>query len=235
MAKKPLGEPQAPPGPQYEFFDVLQRYVRRYGNKSLAELVSEGNIYCTRQALHRALVGPKLPSRKLVHEIVRAVNCTIEEAETVLSAYDAACNDQLAHKRRADRETAAEKDQRSLTPHVSMTGHAAQDLNAFLHDLYLAAGRPSLREIENHASRLNPAVRMSKTTIHGWLTSKTIPMEFASLEVLIQILTQSASRLGVRPPLDSIEAAKRLWVRAVTERQSTRMSAGSPSGPSPKK
>ncbi|WP_406321829.1 hypothetical protein [Streptomyces sp. NBC_00519] len=230
--KKPLREPQAPPGPQHDFFDLLQRYVRRYGNKSLADLVSEGNIYCTRQALHRALVGPKLPSRKLVSEIVRAVNCTAGEEETVLSAYDAACDDQLEQSRRTERKAATVEPGRPALPHDSFSvARAERQFAQTLRELHVQAGSPPLRLLEQRGALDDPSVRLRPSTVSDWLNGKSIPSSGPAFRTLIRVLNELAGPQG--RPLEMREAEMLRTAAAAGRRggsEPPRMSAGSGTG-----
>ncbi|WP_448329965.1 hypothetical protein [Streptomyces sp. DSM 41534] len=66
--KRRIGEPKVPKGPQYEFFQLMQRHVLHQGDKSLAALSKESGW--SRQTWHKALRGPELPNRDLVKALV---------------------------------------------------------------------------------------------------------------------------------------------------------------------
>ncbi|MDQ1047378.1 hypothetical protein [Streptomyces sp. V4I2] len=66
--KRRIGKPQAPKGPQYVFFELMQRHVLNQGDKSLATLSKESGW--SRQTWHKALRGPELPNRDLVKALV---------------------------------------------------------------------------------------------------------------------------------------------------------------------
>ncbi|MFD9944135.1 hypothetical protein ACFWYW_27370 [Nonomuraea sp. NPDC059023] len=102
MPKKPLGEPKAPYGPQYDFFDLLQRTIRRHDDPSLRELGL--TVHRSRAVIHRYVLGPKLPSRDLLDRLLRALSCTEEETEAVNAGYAAAYEDQIRRRRAAPRD-----------------------------------------------------------------------------------------------------------------------------------
>jgi hypothetical protein len=96
MAKKPLGEPRALYGSaEYEFFDLLQRLVRRHGDLPVRAIAARAELHCTAQVLHRALVGPSLPSTRLIDEFLDALKCSNEERATVISAFELAREQQI--------------------------------------------------------------------------------------------------------------------------------------------
>ncbi|GAA2301781.1 hypothetical protein GCM10010234_50870 [Streptomyces hawaiiensis] len=192
MAKKPLKAPDAAAGPQYDFFDLLQRLVRSHGNSSLADLVRNTGLYCSRQALHRALVGPKLPSRKLVIELVRCLGCTDAEEKEALHAYDSACADQIDQKRGGRVAVAGSEADRDMFARV-------------LHDLYEAAGRPSMRMIERMARANDPEVPMSVSSLSDWISGRTIPRDPRSVRMLAAVLRKQAERLGL--PMEEVVAS----------------------------
>ncbi|MEW1866544.1 hypothetical protein AB0399_40280 [Streptomyces sp. NPDC088194] len=66
--KRRVGSPQVPAGPQYAFFELMQRHVLNQGDKSLALLSKESGW--SRQTWHKALRGPQLPNRDLVRALV---------------------------------------------------------------------------------------------------------------------------------------------------------------------
>ncbi|MFJ4981491.1 hypothetical protein ACIP6X_40305 [Streptomyces coeruleorubidus] len=66
--KRRIGEPQVPKGPQYAFFELMQRHVLNQGDRSLAALSKESGW--SRQTWHKALRGPELPNRDLVKALV---------------------------------------------------------------------------------------------------------------------------------------------------------------------
>ncbi|MBM7169110.1 hypothetical protein JQK87_11920 [Streptomyces sp. G44] len=66
--KRRIGEPKVPKGPQYTFFNLMQRHVLEQGDKSLAALSKESGW--SRQTWHKALRGPELPNRDLVRALV---------------------------------------------------------------------------------------------------------------------------------------------------------------------
>ncbi|MEU7369708.1 hypothetical protein AB0B92_29915 [Streptomyces hygroscopicus] len=66
--KRRIGEPQVPKGPQYAFFELMQRHVLNRGDRSLAALSKESGW--SRQTWHKALRGPDLPNRDLVKALV---------------------------------------------------------------------------------------------------------------------------------------------------------------------
>lgn len=209
MAKKPLMEPKAPLGPQYDFFDLLQGYVRRYGNKSLAEIVDEGKIYCTRQALHRALVGPNLPSTKLVREIARAVNCNEQEELAVLAAYAAACNDQVEQARRNPPKSATEVAATISPSHRDKQSSASTSFADQLRVLYEKAGRPTLAEVSRAASNEN--LHLSRSTLSDWLNGRSLPRDGSAVHFVIRFLADRAVTQGDDPP--SHEMVWHLWIR----------------------
>ncbi|MEU2559399.1 hypothetical protein ABZ626_08705 [Streptomyces longispororuber] len=66
--KRRIGEPKVPKGPQYAFFELMQRHVLNQGDRSLAALSKESRW--SRQTWHKALRGPELPNRDLVKALV---------------------------------------------------------------------------------------------------------------------------------------------------------------------
>ncbi|WP_330186009.1 helix-turn-helix domain-containing protein (plasmid) [Nocardia sp. NBC_01503] len=72
MAKKPLGLPRVPPGPQHAFFKGLQDLVTSADDLPLKELGKIVNR--SPQVMHRALLGPAIPSLELVKELVKALS-----------------------------------------------------------------------------------------------------------------------------------------------------------------
>ncbi|MGW6624985.1 helix-turn-helix domain-containing protein [Nocardia sp. NPDC055002] len=86
MAKKPLAAPRAPAGPQRDFFLALQGLVMRAGDPSvgtIAEMVGR-----SRQVVHRALIGPALPSRDLVERLVGALaGASMEEPDGLMHRF----------------------------------------------------------------------------------------------------------------------------------------------------
>jgi hypothetical protein len=200
MAKKPLREPNAPPGPQYDFFDLLQRLIRDHGNKPLAALASggrassEARVYCSPQALHRAVVGPKLPSMKLLLELVRVLGCSENDQEQVRQAYSAAYADQIERSRRSNRRLAAVHD-----PEPQLA------TQRFLEQFQSLLSQPEKLSQREVASR----VGLSPATLSRWFSGRALPRQ----EVLEKLLRE----LGPVTEHDRSEF-RRLWHEAHEER-----------------
>jgi hypothetical protein len=192
MAKKPLGEPRAPRGGRdYEFFDLLQGLVRRHGDPSVATLANSAQVNCTRQVLHRALVGPALPSQIVVEEIVSALNCTDDEKEMVASALLFALESRVRAKRSMSSSSPGDKDIRTS----NRAGREISDKQererfaAYLSRMHDEAGNSGFQ-------RLSQATKISTSTLSDWFRGKSLPAHRSNLEPLVQYLLRHGALGG---------------------------------------
>lgn len=204
MAKRPLKEPDAPPGPQYDFFDLLQRLVRRHGDLPLSKIVKKG-MYTSRQVLHRGLVGPDLPSRDFVSALVTVLECSEEEKAAALTAYEAANEDRIERNRRyrprhpPGLPGATDSLQAPRPPDQA---HTLQEFTERLSVLRKAAGNPSLRELERH-------INVRRSTLSDWFTGQSMPRDADSLAGLVRFLEASQEE-GASMSESDIKS----WIRA---------------------
>jgi DNA-binding transcriptional regulator YiaG len=178
MAKRPLGAPKAPPGPQLEFFDLLQQTVRQHGDLPLSEIVN-GGLYCSRQVLHRALVGPALPSRKLVEQLTHVLGCSTSETEAVTRAYRAAQEDQIQRQRQTGAPT------RRAQPSSAARDALAEELRA-VRD----ASGLSISRLSSHGRE----VYVPRSTLYDWLSGRSLPRSESELLTLIELLERATGR-----------------------------------------
>ncbi|MFG2947556.1 helix-turn-helix domain-containing protein [Streptomyces adustus] len=181
MAKKPLGLPLAPPGPQYDFFSLLQEMILKAGDPSLATLA--GRVHCARQVLHRATRGPKMPSRDLTKRIADALFDDDETRNDARSRLLAAWTQGVADARQAASSPAA-----LMTPGTVSIKSPRCLLMDKLHDLYSRAGSPSISDVA-----LTTGLRRS--TIHEWVTGRSLPREDGVLALLAYGLGASPSEV----------------------------------------
>lgn len=207
MAKKPLGEPKAPRGPQYRFFDLLQRTVRLHGDPSLDTIRGMG-LYCSRQVLHRALIGPMLPSRKLLEELLRVLQCSDEARRRILAAYEEAQEDRIQRMRHSALPTSVLIDHRA-------NSSTANEFRDRLLELYRWSGQPSLRWIERQT-------RLPPSTVHGWLQGDHIPANYDALISLLQFLRDRPLRGNEHQEWEKLWDAAR--IKALAKRGTKRFS-----------
>lgn len=207
MAKKPIGEPKVPPGPQHQFFDHLQRLVRRYGDLSLEAIVVRG-LYCSPQVLHRALVGPKLPSRRLVQALVNVLGCMDEDKGVALKLFELAQEDQIQRSRN------------SPIGMVKPSAGAWEELQKRISEPYAAAGSPSIRRIAQEVARLYPQRALTPSTLHSWLTGATLPRRFEDLMAFVGAIENIAYERGDLDPMtvETPPSLRPLWEAAQRER-----------------
>jgi hypothetical protein len=204
VAKRRLGVPLAPPGPQYDFFALMQDYVLRRGDKSLKTLASE--MSRSRQALHRALRGPDLPSRELVQHMIK--NLFAEDEEGCRSASKEALD--------AWTEAVADRIQQERGNKPARVGPTAYELALLrfaqgLEEVRGLAGRPSLANISRRGTG-----SLNKSAMSDWLRGRTLPGSFdrvvEMLDAMLRDRVPPAVIVGHRQRLE------RLWQAAVDAR-----------------
>ncbi|MFI6500690.1 hypothetical protein [Nonomuraea typhae] len=209
MAKTPLARPEAPPGPQFQFFDLLQQTVRRHGDLSLDAIVKKG-FYASRAVLHRWLIGPKLPPRRMLDELAGVLGFSEEEREALIDAFSAAQEDHIHRQRYGVQE------QLPAPP----AGRSARSVfQQSLRDLMLAAGSPPYRVIERRAMHRDPPFSMSTSRLSDWLNGKSLPASREDLVALVAVLNREAQRLNFSGHLASWQEWDRLWQAARSERR----------------
>lgn len=221
MAKKPLGVPLAPAGPQYDFFLHMQELVLNCGDLSLAGMASK--VHVSRQVLHRALRGPDLPSRDLVERIVDGIYPTDEgvDAEAkkqakkvALDAYSRA----VAYQRDRARDEALAKDAGHKPAGGRLSAIAAPERERLRDLLQLAhkqADRPSLQSL---ARNMRPPV--ADSTISDWLLGKSVPRSFDPLRQLFELLSHRSR--GPNQTVVTRAEAERLWNTVVDAQAAAR-------------
>lgn len=189
MAKKPLGAPLAPAGPQYAFFSKMQSLVLEYGDPSLADMATR--IHVSRQVLHRALRGPDLPSRDLVARVVDLLTLDDEKHR------DDVKRDALRHWTEAvwDRRQKARPSAQTTLGTTAVTSEqdrleASRDRQAFgasLRRLHQQADAPTLRQI-------GIRIGLPRSTLSDWLNGRSIPRDRTLVQGLVDTLFQLSSR-----------------------------------------
>jgi len=71
VAKKPLRQPEVPPGDRSNFFACLRGLVLEAGDLPVSAVASKCRF--SHQTVYKALVGPKMPSERVVEAIVSAL------------------------------------------------------------------------------------------------------------------------------------------------------------------
>ncbi|MFI6485200.1 hypothetical protein ACIBH1_45330 [Nonomuraea sp. NPDC050663] len=222
MPKKPLGRPKAPPGPQYDFFDLLQRTVRRHDDPSLDQLALA--THRSKAVLHRHLVGPRLPSVDLLDRLLRALKCSQEEREAIGAAYTAAHEDQIERTRNAQQQQPAEsRPVTDLAYDLSFLRQqgllAMYEWASELRRLRADAGNPSLRAIMDEADRQG-IQRISRGGLAEWLTGRGMPRKFEAVEPVMEMLERVGTGVGVDSEVDPLRRDhwRKLYNRAQSER-----------------
>ncbi|WP_159056418.1 hypothetical protein [Streptomyces sp. DSM 15324] len=235
MAKRRLGIPLAPPGPQFDFFALMQEFVLKRGDPSLEAMRKMTGCY-SRQALHKALRGPDLPSRRLVDVLVNALfekrsdgDTDVDEEERkqavrrALDAWEEAVGEKTARERgglpRAVASTEPEATTRRLPS--STPGEAAIRLTDEFRRTYELAGRPPLKQIAFWLEERGHPVGMS--SISEWLNGRRIPREAETAIALVEAMRDRSFHYG-ESPLDSAsrQVVTQLWMEAMREKQSRR-------------
>jgi hypothetical protein len=213
MAKKPLGEPRSARGSaDYEFFDLLQSLVRRHGDPPLSALAK--STHRTRQVLHRALVGPVLPSQSLVEGVLDALECTTEEKSQVDSAFLLAHEQTIQARRgRAPQATGTTRTEQGRRDQSD--GRYQAMMAEYLRQMRSDAGNPSLRVLEHETVRQGSQV--SRSTLSSWFSGRSIPMNLDGLFAVSAALERLAGPRGTRNHRSREELA-RLRQMAMSER-----------------
>jgi hypothetical protein len=217
MAKKPLGEPRVSlRSPEYEFFDLLQRLVRAHGDPSLRVLSESDEVNCTPQVLHRALVGPDLPSTAVVSEIVNALGCSDVDKSSVSDAFSLAKESQISRQRRTshlspgpDVEREPELPRRR-NKRTTRSG-ARRDFSEHLRGIYVRAGSPPLRSVARDA-------RVSVSTVSDWLNGKTFPSDVDYAVELVRGLEGRAGSTGSLIRRSDYDILRYLYDKVLDER-----------------
>ena len=220
MAKKRLGTPLAPEGPQLDFFVRMQDFVLDCDDPSLATMATK--VLRTRQVLHRALRGPDLPSRVLVADMV---DLLFPDADPADDAEEHA-NRKAQVKRdllRAWSEAVADARTRSrardLGKQATAKAAAADERARFqraLQAAYDRGGRPALKRLSMRMQQLDHYI--SASTLSDWLTGKSLPRDAAVLGVLLHALSRSASG----PDSTMRSSLERHWENAVDAQAAAR-------------
>lgn len=212
MVKRSLGAPKVPRGPQYDFFDLLQGIVRRHGDLSLSDLVAQG-VRCSRQVLHRVLVGPDLPSRPLVAMLLDVLNCSDEEKKAVEGALLRAQEDRIRRRRR-DQTMAGDKSN-PAQPLRRTQLLRIKDFQRELHQLRAAAGSPSFRDIAARSGQYG--LLLPRSTLGDWFQGQHIPSNFDALLVLVHTLEAMRSAQDGSETRVDLEKWRSLWAAARPE------------------
>ncbi|WP_432089598.1 hypothetical protein [Streptomyces sp. bgisy095] len=183
MAKRRIGEPKVPAGPEYDFFVLMQRHVLYQGDKALTAL-AQGSGW-SRQTWHKALRGPVLPNRDLVQGIIK--HLYPDEGKRAQAEVEALTAWTRAVEFRTNRVRGSSSDDRGTFDHLpqkvsrgverrggstSIGGFQQEVLSYMIRDSYERAGRPSLRTIEQ---RMPEEKRIGRTTLHDWLRGRRVP------------------------------------------------------------
>ncbi|WP_316757857.1 hypothetical protein [Streptomyces herbicida] len=182
MAKRRLGVPQVPPGPQYDFFALMQDFVLRCGDKSLATMSNEMNR--SRQSLHRALRGPDLPSRDLVEHIVKTLFAGNDEerapaVDRALTAWTEAVSDRTQRERghgTQDREP------------LNRYRAALAQFSEALREAHSQAGRPAISMIEHRARQMRHPANISRSAVSDWMRGKALPSSYDRVRDLVTVM-----------------------------------------------
>jgi hypothetical protein len=191
MAKKRLGPPLAPVGPQFDFFVRMQDLVLACGDPSLAEMARA--VHVSRQVLHRAFRGPNLPSRDLVARIVEGLmgeedrTRRAEAKRELLQAWTEAVADDRSPSSNAGRD---DLDNEVL---VQARGTGVPIARRRLHQAvqvaYEQAGRPPLKTLSMRMLRDSDFGRhVPPSTLSDWLTGKSVPREINAITALNRAL-----------------------------------------------
>ena len=81
MPKRPLKQPDVPPGPRYDFFAHLQDLVKANGNLPTTRLAER--IGYSHQAVYRALTGPRMPSLHLTSKLATSLGGESSSADSL--------------------------------------------------------------------------------------------------------------------------------------------------------
>lgn len=233
MAKRRLGIPLAPAGPQFELFALLQQFVLERDDPSLAAMAKMTGY--SRQALHKALRGPDLPSQLLVKTVVGALfeSGEGEESEAdaserkqairrALDALGAAVADKTTRERGIapgstfKNEPSAASEGRSR----SQRGPAFERFSNELRRLHELAGRPSYDSIVRQMLMTGEPAP-ARSSLHEWLKGKTIPRDW---DIVLRLLEafQRMSGGERRLPRDARARLEQMWQMAWDERQAQR-------------
>lgn len=118
MAKRPLKTPQLPAGDRLVFFQWMQRLVLEAGDKSTSAIATE--VGFSAQAVHKALTGPRIPSKSLTVAIAR--NEGGESAtETALRLWTTAVAEERAALAGTSSETEVVPSAPTLAPAVTQS------------------------------------------------------------------------------------------------------------------
>ncbi|NUV60868.1 hypothetical protein [Streptomyces sp. CAI-85] len=212
----------------------MQQFVLERDDPSLAAMAKMTGY--SRQALHKALRGPDLPSQSLVKTVVGALFQSREEEESeadasqrkqairrALDALGAAVADKTARERgiapgsTLQNEPSAASEGRSR----GERGPAFERFTNELRRTHELAGRPTLDSITRELLMTNNRVAPSRSTLSDWLTGRTIPRDWPTLHVLLEAL-QRMSGGERRLPRDTKARLEQMWQMAWDERQSQR-------------
>jgi hypothetical protein len=211
MAKKPLKEPDAPRGPQYDFFLLVQQLVLTHGDESVAGIASR--MFCSRQVLYRALTGPKLPSRRLVEELVQALGCSAHDRSEALAAWEAAVTDQRRFRRSGE---SGQPPQRQTQAPLRRSGRPLGPLEDTTPGTTMFASNLRALASNNGATvrQLAEEMSLAPSTMSRYFSGRRIPPRDVMERMLESIVT-----LGPMTP--SVEAAvqgiRKGWTQAVQE------------------
>lgn len=92
MAKKGLKKPDLPVGARLDFFLLLQRLVVDHGDQTAKDLAAK--VTCSPQAVHKALIGPKVPGRDMTTRLVAALTTDVKEQAAVERAWQEAVKEE---------------------------------------------------------------------------------------------------------------------------------------------
>ncbi|MEV7535482.1 hypothetical protein [Streptomyces hydrogenans] len=202
MAKRRIGEPKVPVGPEYDFFVLMQRHVLHQGDKALTVLAAESGW--SRQTWHKALRGPALPNRDLVKALVEHLYAQDEghavQARMVadaLAAWTRAMESRTSRERGQRRGSESGTEQAPRPIHrepalyaASAAGLQGQVITRILREAHERVGRPSVRTI---AQRMPEDVRLGRTTIHEVLTGRRVPSLSRTLDLLAALENRPVS------------------------------------------
>ncbi|MEV6656434.1 hypothetical protein [Nocardia fluminea] len=181
MAKKRLGVPRVPEGPQREFFLMMQRLVVLVGDPSLRELAKK--LTMQKRALHLALVGPDIPDRHKTAHIC-------DQLSKIASALDPPFDTTELRRDILLKWADAVTDQRTLgltqaeAKPPSGTGQRSGDKRReFAQELKAAKARVGLP-----TRMLAKQSGVPVGTLAGWLAGNALPMEAWDFDRLLNVL-----------------------------------------------